>query len=82
MGRLGGGCAVFFFLVQLFFSLSLPPPLKAKETVRSLAVRHIPGVSSLLLSSMCVPIAISIAITVSAAITVATTVISSVAPNS
>jgi hypothetical protein len=44
-------CSVFF-LVRLFFSLSPPPPLKAKAMGQSLAARHIPGASSLLLSSM------------------------------
>jgi hypothetical protein len=76
-----------FFLVQLFFSLSPPPPLKAKATMLSLAARDIPGaLSSLLLFFdvaiviAAVTVAISIAVDVSATITVAATVISSAAP--
>jgi hypothetical protein len=36
-GRGGQHCAVYSFLVQLFFSLSPPLPLKAKATVRPLS---------------------------------------------
>jgi hypothetical protein len=37
-------CSVFYFSPN-FFSPSPPPPPKAKATLRSLAVRHIPSVS-------------------------------------
>ncbi len=45
-------CSLFKFK-PIFFSPSLPPPPKAKGTLLSLAMRHILGVASLLLSSMC-----------------------------
>jgi hypothetical protein len=51
-----GGCEVFFYfnliLIRFFFSLSPQPTLNAEATVRSLAARHIHGLSSSLLSLM------------------------------
>ena len=45
-------CSVFYFS-PIFFSPSPPLPPKAEATLWSLAMRHIPGVSSLLFLLMC-----------------------------
>ncbi len=53
---MGGGCAVFFYfnliLIRFFFSPSPQPTLNAEATLRSLAARHIQGLSSSSLSLM------------------------------